>query len=587
MLAFLLQIPASAQGSTQGLPIENARISPTLYFHNEADELSTRLALHAQIEPLAKEVASSDSASLVRRLDQAWAVMGALQRHGAYLKLQSLENNQDQNVKKAHLGVANDQSLLESAIDNRLEQVPVSEIPSLGPYAFLASQLKSDRKHVLSADEQSYRDSVTLPHEEAIGDAYDRLIDSLAINKGTSSPDLATRRAAIELRDKTYDAAAPAVAAFLASLIDLENRDAVAQGYTNAADRKYESMELNTHGIDQALSAVAAESSVYKSYEQMIAAHAAKKLGVPSILPAEQSLSFVKPQPISLSQGRLLILDALAPLGTDYTKRFSQLLDPANGRLDLSGGSHRAHTGTSISVYDGPVALYYSGYDNSLDSLGVIAHEGGHAIHRELMNANGIPIYEREGPHFLFEGYANLNRLLLLDHAAKIAKTPAEREYALERFLDNFSFDLFGAAEETSFERNLYMASSGNGLLDRPQIDKIYQDSIQPYEYWPMNEVGVSRSWMRKSLLFEDPLYLVNYLYAEFVAVALFDKAKSDPDFAKKYEALLRRGFDADPQTLLLSIGIRLDDPSLVTEAAKLFKSKTEELQSLYAGESH
>jgi hypothetical protein len=35
-----------------------------------------------------------------------------------------------------------------------------------------------------------------------------------------------------------------------------------------------------------------------------------------------------------------------------------------------------------------------------------------------------------------------------------------------------------------------------------------------PYEYWPVEEVGVSREWMRKRLLFDDPLYLVNYFYA-------------------------------------------------------------------------
>ena len=46
-------------------------------------------------------------------------------------------------------------------------------------------------------------------------------------------------------------------------------------------------------------------------------------------------------------------------------------------------------------------------------------------------------------------------------------------------------------------------------MLDRGSIDEIYRKSITPYEYWPMSDVGKSREWMRKSLLFEDPLYLV------------------------------------------------------------------------------
>jgi oligoendopeptidase F len=101
-----------------------------------------------------------------------------------------------------------------------------------------------------------------------------------------------------------------------------------------------------------------------------------------------------------------------------------------------------------------------------------------------------------------------------------------------------------------------------------------------------MSDIGASRNWMRKSLLFEDPLYLVNYLYAAVVAVALYDKAESDKNFAVEYEAFLRRGEYADPQTMLLSIGIRLDDPDVVKPVVKLFRQRTEELRTLYLGEA-
>jgi len=94
--------------------------------------------------------------------------------------------------------------------------------------------------------------------------------------------------------------------------------------------------------------------------------------------------------------------------------------------------------------------------------------------------------------------------------------------------------------------------------------------------------VGTSRAWMSKSLLFDDPLYLVNYLYAGFVAAALYDRAHTDPDFGRKYEILLRRGFDVDPKVLLASVGIQLDDPNLIRKALALFRAKTDELQRLY-----
>ena len=202
------------------------------------------------------------------------------------------------------------------------------------------------------------------------------------------------------------------------------------------------------------------------------------------------------------------------------------------------------------------------------------------------MNAGGIPVFERTGPHYLFEGFAIFNELLVIDYAARIAKTPVERAYALERLLWKLSVELFVSAEETTFERNLYMAASGHALLDRGGIDTIYRDSISPYEYWPIAEIGGSREWMGKKLLFEDPLYYVNYLYAAVVAVALYDRVHTDRDFASKYEALLRRGFDAEPETLLASLNIRLEDPGLVKAASRLIRSKTEELRGLYDSEA-
>ncbi len=167
----------------------------------------------------------------------------------------------------------------------------------------------------------------------------------------------------------------------------------------------------------------------------------------------------------------------------------------------------------------------------------------------------------------------------------RAAKTPTEREYALERLLWKLSAELFMSAEETAFERSLYTEASGHPLLDRASIDAIYRKSIGPYEYWPISDVGNSREWMRKSLLFEDPLYLVNYLYAAVVAIALYDRSQTYPDFAAKYERLLRHGFEAPPQALLASMGIRLDDPALVKAASRLFQAKTEQLQSLYQAE--
>jgi oligoendopeptidase F len=576
---------AVAQERTQTPATSAARISPTLYFSSPSEEIASRNALHARVTDLVRDLARADPAALLGTLKVSDQILISLQRHSAYLKVRSLEDTEDQAAKDAGEAIETDQSVLEAAIKSRLRLVPKDQVAALGPYALLAQEAKEEVAHAFSPDTERYRGAVTTSFEQDIQNTYDRLTETLGSSKEVSSSDIAIRRAAISHLNDVYNEAAPRTATLLGSLVDIENRDAAAQGYANAADRKYQSLGLSTTVINQTLAAVEAEAPIYRHYQQVLAEHTAQKLGLASVLPAELELGYTSSPPMSFAQRRVLILDALQPLGKDYTSRFAQLLDPANGRLDLAGGQHRSRSGTSISVYDAPVALYFGNYDGSLRSTSTLAHEGGHAIHRELMNAGGIPIYERSGPHYLNEGFAIFNELLVLDHASELANTRVERESALERLLAKISLELFTSAEETAFERSLYTENRGSALLDRTQIDVLFADSIRPYEYWPVEEVGVSHEWMRKRLLFDDPLYLVNYLYAAVVAVALYDRAHTDPDFASKYEALLRRGFDADPQVILARMGIQLDDPSLVKAAARLLQTKTDELQQLYRAE--
>jgi oligoendopeptidase F len=572
----------AAQQLTPSDNLASAHISPTLYFSSPAAEAATRADLHNQVAPTVKAISSTPTAALPTALNRAEALIAALQTHAAYIKIQTLEDSQDQSAKTARDQIDTDQTILESAIDARLRQVPASSIPSLGKYALLARHAQRDAAHTLSPQAEQYRGSVVPAAEQSIADAYDLLDSRLSTPKAISSTDLATRRAAIDQRNAVYNAAAPEAATLLAELIELENRDAAAQGYKNAADRKYQSLGLDDTQVTNILAAVKLQAPAYQNYQRVLAEHAAAVLGIPSAQPSELDLAAGHAAPIPLDDARTLILAALQPLGAGYTQRFAQLLDPANGRLDLTGGTHRRNAGTSIAAYTEPTALYYSGYNGSLRDVSKIAHEGGHAIHREMMNAAGIPIYQRSGPNYLFEGFAIFNELLLLDYAAQTAPTPQAKQIALEQLLSKISLEVFVSAEEATFERDLYTQSASKALLDRAKIDAIFRASIAPYEYWSADQVGQSRDWMRKSLLFEDPLYLVNYLYASVIAVALYDKSHTDPDFPTKYAALLHRGFDAEPQALLATLGIHLDDPNLIQPAADLLDQKTAELQHLY-----
>jgi hypothetical protein len=160
--------------------------------------------------------------SLPKLLGTAEDTLVALQRHAAYLRVQTLENTGDQTAKAAGEAVNAEKSVLDAAVRTRLQQVPSNRIAALGRYAFLAQQAQQDAAHAFSPDAQHSRGSVTEPIEASVAAAYNRLMETIS-NRGTASPDRETRRAAIASRDEVYDGAGAAAAAMFGGLVELGN----------------------------------------------------------------------------------------------------------------------------------------------------------------------------------------------------------------------------------------------------------------------------------------------------------------------------------------------------------------------------
>ena len=94
--------------------------------------------------------------------------------------------------------------------------------------------------------------------------------------------------------------------------------------------------------------------------------------------------------------------------------------------------------------------LFYGRYDGTFKDLSVIAHEGGHATHRQLMMANGVLPSYASGPHFLFESFAEFDELLLADSMAEQARTPELQRYYRERWMSIKGLDAFYGAQMRS-----------------------------------------------------------------------------------------------------------------------------------------
>src|SRR5262249_52380484 len=112
---------------------------------------------------------------------------------------------------------------------------------------------------------------------------------------------------------------------------------------------------------------------------------------------------------------------SLAFHGPRYSADLAELLDPANGRLDIVRGKHRMPGAFSWGYYGAPRVFYSFGYRGYLDDVLTLSHEGGHAVHYDLIDQNKVlPVYA-SGPQYFTESFAMLNEFMTAEYLARHA----------------------------------------------------------------------------------------------------------------------------------------------------------------------
>jgi oligoendopeptidase F len=292
--------------------------------------------------------------------------------------------------------------------------------------------------------------------------------------------------------------------------------------------------------------------------------------------------SWAKPR-IPFDSASAIIRSALAPLGPEYGHELAALLDPANCRLDIGPGPTRQATGFSWENPDQTTGVYLYFFDGSVRDVSRLAHESGHAMHRRLMSLSRVPRVYTGGP-LLAEPAAQFNELLVTDYLARTAAETATRAAALARFLA-VALDAAYGAQDADLELQVYDSVATGSVHSADDLDRISARVDSAYDV-PEDGDAAGHRWMRVSLMWEDPLYLSNYMYSGMLALAYFTRFASDSArFVPAYLSLLRGGWPAPAQQLLQrQLGMSIADTSLVTATFRSLQPRLEALDRLYRG---
>jgi oligoendopeptidase F len=287
----------------------------------------------------------------------------------------------------------------------------------------------------------------------------------------------------------------------------------------------------------------------------------------------------------TIDEASKVIKETLAPFGPEYAKELANLLDPANGRLDILPGTNRVPGAFAWGFPGSQISIFYSfNYEGYFDDVSTLAHEAGHAVHFQLMGNNHVlPVYTN-GPNYFTESFAMFNELLLADHVTKTEPDLLRKTYFLEHFLQQ-AMSVFGVTRQAALEQAMYDGVASGKLKTADDFDKMTKALGSRYSMWYEKNDELKNDWIAVHHYFNSPMYYINYVYANFLSLKYFELYQRDPKaFLPKYLALVRNGFNAPPAELLKKyLNIDLHDPKLVSDTLAVLDGRIKELQSLYS----
>jgi oligoendopeptidase F len=367
--------------------------------------------------------------------------------------------------------------------------------------------------------------------------------------------------------------------------METRNKTSSIKGYRNYPDAKFFGLFLSYDDVADYFEEIAKHAYLRKEYEKVRQARIRAESGYDTVHIWDrtfQAEDFEMPR-FDIKEGTSVIKNAMSIMGDEYQRELAYLLDPSNRRLDIVGGENRSQ-GMFATGYPGApwqfFSMSYNGYFNEVRGL---AHESGHVVHHKMQaNAGVRPIYA-DGPSYLTESVAITGELITGYHLYSQERDLKKKAYYLEQFLE----DALGLLTNNMFahlELKMYQGVEDGSLKEPDDFDALALQMVTPYSMYYDKHPEYKGLWAIIHHYFDVPMYNVNYVVAQSLALVFFDKLLNEPGFVEDYQSMLRAAFDRPaPEIILERTGVDMMDPNVLASGFAFIKERTEELRDLYA----
>lgn len=280
----------------------------------------------------------------------------------------------------------------------------------------------------------------------------------------------------------------------------------------------------------------------------------------------------------SYPQAEQLVIDSVAPLGTEYQKTLAKGLKDERW-VDRYENLRKRSGAYSTGCYDSKPYILMNFHGNFND-LTTLAHEAGHSMHSHYSCAHQ-PYQYSNYPIFLAEVASTFNEELLFDHLMQQA-TPEQKAFLINQKLEDIRGTFFRQVMFAEFELHIHRLAEERVPLT-PTVLKDYFYQLNIDYMGPAVEVDqkIHMEWGRIPHFYSN-FYVYQYATGLSAAYALFAKVKKEKEAArKKYLNFLSAGCSKYPLDILKEAGVNMIEQEPIVALIDHFSDLVEQLAAL------
>lgn len=275
---------------------------------------------------------------------------------------------------------------------------------------------------------------------------------------------------------------------------------------------------------------------------------------------------------IPYEEAKRIILEALSPLGEEYTKILKTAFEER--WIDVYPNEGKRSGAYSWGSYDSQPYILMN-YNDDINSLFTLAHELGHSIHSYYSRKNNPYIYSRY-TIFVAEVASTFNELMVLNYLLENTESEEEKSYLINYYLEQVRTTVFRQTMFAEFEKEVHARIEDGKSLTSKDLEEIYYALNMKY-YGNKCEVDerISLEWARIPHFYSN-FYVYKYATGFCAANFLTEKVRENRENVDAYIEFLKGGGYDFPLEQLKKAGVNMEEKEVVLKTMNLFKERLE-----------